>query len=197
MVDIQKLLLLQWVEGVGLFYDDHDARLDDPATRVTISKTLHSIHLLLSKGSDIQQIYGVKIADSAQRLLALVLAISRSRMKSFLRLFEELKIGVGKRQKETSVTKKFFWVIRDKDKFETLIGQLTALVSGLNSVIPPADGLLEKMMRSDLTGVQDVQQSRIIWQATKGSATPIAGFAEDTMIRLCEKLVPEKLVPRH
>lgn len=132
MLDIQKLLLLQWAEGVRLLYNEHDARLDDPVTHDIISKTLHRIHLLLSNGSDMQQRYAVDKVDDAQRLPASRSTISRPRMQSFLRRFEELKIVIGKSPKETSATKKF-WVIWDKTKFETLIGQLSALVSGLNS----------------------------------------------------------------
>ncbi|KAK8069787.1 hypothetical protein PG994_006403 [Apiospora phragmitis] len=118
---------------------NHDRRLDDPVTHRVISRILGNIRILLSKGSDLQQRYGVDKVDNSQSLVISVPAISNVRMQEFLRQFESLKIGTGKRQKETSVAKRFFWVVRNKEKFEALIRQLSGLVSKLNAVIPPGE----------------------------------------------------------
>ncbi|KAK8085062.1 hypothetical protein PG997_006333 [Apiospora hydei] len=193
MLDIEKLLLLQWAERVRLLHSNHDRRLDDPATYRIISRILGSIHMLFSKGSDLQQRYGVDKVDNDQSLTVSVSTISNARMQDFLRRFEKFKIGEKTGEKERPAITKFFWVVRDKEKFEALIGQLSVLVGKLNDVIPPGEGLLDTMIRSDLTGITTMRQLQLVSQATKNTETPISDLAEEDLTRRCQKRVLDRL----
>ncbi|KAK7942758.1 prion-inhibition and propagation-domain-containing protein, partial [Apiospora aurea] len=119
--------------------------------------------------------------------------ISNARMQDFLRRFEKFKIEERTGKKETPVIKKFFWVVRDKEKFEALIGQLSVLVGKLNDVIPPGEGLLDTMIRSDLTGSTTMRQLQLVSQATKNTETPISDLAEEDLMRRCQKRVLDRL----
>lgn len=59
-LDIEKALLLQWVERVRLLKSNYDSRLDDERTYRAVSNILVSIRTLFEVASTLEQRYGLQ-----------------------------------------------------------------------------------------------------------------------------------------
>ncbi|KAH7176930.1 prion-inhibition and propagation-domain-containing protein [Dactylonectria macrodidyma] len=96
--------------------------------------------------------------------------ISQLRMDSFVQQFEVLQSRIDTRQKTTSMAQKARWVIRDKQKFEDLLRDLTDLTSKLNEVVPPKDddfNSAHSMIRDDLAAIKkDIKRLKIVLEAS-------------------------------
>ena len=56
--DIEKALLLQWSDRVGLVSSGHDERLNDPNIRALVVRTLECISKLVEDVAELQELYG-------------------------------------------------------------------------------------------------------------------------------------------
>jgi|SRR6478735_5156622 hypothetical protein len=66
-LDIQKTLLLQWTDRVGLLrQDDYDPYLDQAHTREAIGHTLSCIRLLLTDATTLKNKYGLDEANDQE-----------------------------------------------------------------------------------------------------------------------------------
>ncbi|KAK8045350.1 flavonoid 3'-5'-hydroxylase [Apiospora rasikravindrae] len=99
MLDIEKLMLLQWAERVQLLHGDRGRRLDNFATRQVVSRVLGSIHLLLSKGSGLQHRYGVEKVENGQSSAVAVFPVRKPTAKS--NSCTELSAGITGMQRHT------------------------------------------------------------------------------------------------
>ena len=59
-LDIERLRLLQWADRVRLLQTDYDRRLEEPATKDIIARTLSQIGIFLGKGGNLENRYGMK-----------------------------------------------------------------------------------------------------------------------------------------
>ncbi|KAI8626463.1 prion-inhibition and propagation-domain-containing protein [Xylariaceae sp. FL1651] len=190
-LDLEKTLLLQWADRVQLLNLDHyDKRLDDPLINKAVSGVLSAVRLLLSQSTDLQQRYGMECIGSQN---AVIPTISGPRMKQFLRDFESLSLRINAKQKEASIKQRFYWVVRDREKFDGLIRQLSSLVGKLNIVIPATSTHNEAMIGKDIEHIQDVQQIELLLAAAQGHGSSIATWAKEIISKRCSQRVIDHL----
>lgn len=191
-LDIEKTLLLQWAEQVRLIYNNYDRRLNNPYTKKTIAGILESIKVLLSDGSKLEQRYGMKPLRIDQRERTAIL--SDYRLQQFRHDFEELALNdhpsietvnephriqessrskpdvnadtISLKQKPTLKTK-FCWAVRDKEKFESLIRDLSELVRGLKAIVPLEQSASVELLQEDVQHVGRISRLELIMDGAK------------------------------
>ena len=198
--DFEKTLL-QWIDRVGLLGPDYDRRLDDPRTKSLIEETLAGIKLLLDDTSELRERYGlVEVTKSTTdgtvaRNRPPAPKASDHRFEDFIEKFARLKVQILDYNKRTPFSKKVRWVIRDKPKFKELLQELDDFITKLNCIIPARDdrSYRQVMADEDLKTIQDVNQLKIILEASLGSQVPFAQSAEKALRRACEDRILNKL----
>lgn len=203
-LDIEKTLLLQWAEQVRLIHDDYDGRLDNPDTNRTIGRILQSIKVLLSDGASLEHRYGMQRLKIDQRERPPML--SSYRLQQFRHDFQNLVLNdhasigpadelhhgqrpsrsgsdvVGDpesgRQKIT-LKEKFCWAIRDKEKFGSLIRDLSELVRGLNLIVPRPNmaewqSASLKLLIQDAQHVEHISRLELLAEGSRDHGGPIS-----------------------
>ncbi|KAK4182583.1 hypothetical protein QBC35DRAFT_509709 [Podospora australis] len=68
-LDIERLLLLRWAEGVGLVTADadYDRRFNDADTADAVFRILANVRALLSEGNVLQERYGLTRDNASRR----------------------------------------------------------------------------------------------------------------------------------
>lgn len=176
-LDIERTLLLQWAEQVRLIHEDYDRRLDNPDTKRMIARILQSIKALLSDGSKLEQRYGMQPVRIDQRERFPIL--SAYRMQQFRLDFNELALNdhppigtaneshpISNKQKAT-LKAKFCWAIRDKEKFEGLIRDLSELVRGLKAIVPLEQSASVELLQEDVEHIERISRLELIRDVAK------------------------------
>lgn len=203
-LDIERTLLLQWAEQVRLIHDDYDGRLDNPDTKRTIARILQSIKVMLSDGASLEYRYGMQRLKVDQREHPPIL--SSYRLQQFRHDFQKLvlndhtSVGAANelhqnkgsirpgadvngdpdpgRQKAT-LKEKFCWAARDKGKFDSLIRDLSALVRGLNLIVPRPNmaewqSVSLKLLIQDAQHVEHISLLELLTEGAKDHGGPIS-----------------------
>ncbi|KAJ0115572.1 hypothetical protein J7T55_010395 [Diaporthe amygdali] len=136
-LDIEKLILLHWADRVRLLRTDHDSRLSDPTTQQGVSLILNRIEKLLSDAHDLTNKYGLceVSREESSSLSRSPTLMSSYRMQRFSSSFRQLRLTIAPRTKST-MTNKVQWAIKDRDKFEDLLKELSRLTYKLNLLVP-------------------------------------------------------------
>ncbi|KAF5625543.1 uncharacterized protein FTJAE_9961 [Fusarium tjaetaba] len=103
---------------------------------------------------------------------------SQQRMKSFMRRLEALQGQTA----TTSVAQKTRWVIRDKEKFEVLVQDLSELTAKLDQVVPPSSPeTARSMIQSDIEVIKRDVRKLLLFQEATGNHTAIAQSTEQNL----------------
>ena len=190
-LDIEKTLLLQWVDRVRLLDpSDYDRRLDDLRINKAVSSILTSIRLLLSESANLQNRYGMKPVETET---AIIPTISGPRMNQFMQEFENLSLRIHATQKGSSIKQRFCWVVRDREKFSGFVQELSSFVSKLNAVIPAIQEPIDVMTRKDLENIRNLHQVQLVLEAAKKHEMGVADLAQENITQRCQERVLERL----
>lgn len=163
-VDIERALLLEWADRVRLATPNHDPRLDNDTIGNAVLGALRSILGLFSDASNLRARYGLREADHGaveQNLFSL----SEKRMSSFREKFQALSVSSSGQCRQPSILKRGRWAIHDKEKFETLVAEITYFTSAINRLIPDIDNSALKLLKEDFRLLKRVSQSRLVLDA--------------------------------
>jgi hypothetical protein len=191
-LDIEKTLLLQWADRVRLLHPhSYDSRLDDPVIYKAISSIFSAVQRLLSESTDLQYRYGMKRVD---RRTEVIPAMSGTRMNQFLRDFENLNLRIDATQKEASIKQRFCWVVKDKEKFSSLIQELSNLVAKLNDIVPATlEASVDFMTKKDLERIPNLRHLQLVLVAARDHNSAVADLAEKDITVRCQERVLECL----
>ncbi|KAK5997627.1 hypothetical protein PT974_02991 [Cladobotryum mycophilum] len=137
---IEKTLLLQWAERTTLLQPDYDHRLDDPTIRGFVLEILPRI-----KGYHI-------------------LGIRRPVTDRFISQFQDFSLGINQRNKTTDWKTRFRWVVRDKQRFESLAADIAYFTAKLNEILPASNPnpQLHRFSRLSRNAIHALYEDRIL-----------------------------------
>lgn len=224
-LDIERTLLLQWAEQVRLIHDDYDRRLDNPDTKRTITRILQSIKVLLSDGTSLEHRYGMEHLKIDERECPPIL--SSYRLQQFRRDFQELVLNDQKSLKtagkllqsqessrpaatsnghpkpgkpKATLKEKFCWTVRDKDKFGSLVRDLSELVRGLNMIVPRPkwaewQSASLKLLVQDAQHVEQISRLELLMEGAKdhGGPIPLGDVFKKQIDRRCQQRILDSL----
>ncbi|KAK3396855.1 prion-inhibition and propagation-domain-containing protein [Sordaria brevicollis] len=169
---VEKAVLLQWADRVRLLHEDYDQRLDDPVIRGAVFQVLASIIHLLSESTSLQQRYGMKQQDGPQpSSKPSTQATGGSLMKKLMDDYNAMQDRMSQQKATTSTSSKLKWIIADKDKFNTLIKQLSDFTSKLDVLLPAhsseqAVSLLASLVRNEMASIYRENAKAALQRAT-------------------------------
>lgn len=189
-LDIEKTLLLQWAHRVRLLNPIYDERLAEVATREAVAKILQQMHTLLRDATSLQNRYGLE-TSSRETSSSLIPSdtISRRRFDDFDKAFRDLSKRV--KNLRVSPVNQVRWVVKDKESFADLIGDISYFVTKLDSLVPGTVCDTQRLvledfspeMRADkLALVCDVEQSRE--DVIKAAKNSLALKCQERILRL-------------
>lgn len=188
-LDVEKTLLLQWVQWTNLLQPNYDQRLDDPAVRATVAQVLSSVRLLLSDTKTLQQRYGVQESPVGDEVNCSLSGIGANRMSTFTQDFGKLNLRIQSHQ-TVSYTKKARWAVRDKEKFDDLLRELSYFVSRLHTLVPnTAKNTQRNMIEEDVRSLDDSRTVRLLSEATIGRDDLLEAVAEAHHTQTCESRI--------
>lgn len=205
-LDVEKTLLLQWAQRVGLLQPDYDERLDQRRTARAVAATLSALRSLLGKTEDLQRKYGLRLDRELEpgpgggaisslgkgirsALMGTTAAIvgpeitpviSGPRMRQFLSDFDAFNRRVKATQKQASLKKRLMWVVRDREAFSLWIQQISDFVGRLNAVIPPredSDAAVAQLVQ-DIEQISSIGGVQLVLTAAKQIDATTADSAE-------------------
>ncbi|KAF7533640.1 hypothetical protein G7054_g6921 [Neopestalotiopsis clavispora] len=190
-LDIEKTLLLQWASRLRLVQDDYDRRLDAKEVQQTVSRVLAGIKYLFLETNVLTKKYGLREAKEQElKLLEEPCpAISETRLGKFIRDFEQLNIRIRDRDTRVLFVTKTQWVIKDKDKFERLINELSHFIKKLNEIIPDNQNSIFIMTDQDIKTVTDLDGWQRILSACNGRQKVMADVAKQKIQDICQRRI--------
>ena len=185
-LDVERMLLLQWADRIGMTEpEDYDRRLDDPDLNHTIARVLESIKGLLSDGKALRDRYGLVDYQAVRHKIVfddrLGTTAGSTRLKQFIERFNKLSLHTGEPRKDQSVITRFKWVVKDKEKFASLVDELSYFVSRLDALIPAPEQSFGKMTEQDLAQINSIPQLKAIFDACIGSRPQIDFVAQQAL----------------
>ncbi|KAM0306896.1 hypothetical protein ACHAPM_001474 [Fusarium culmorum] len=186
---VEKMLLLQWSDRVGLLEPaKFDTTFNDITTRETILSILSSIKSLLSNSQALQDTYGLvkhsgltvsPASDSTPT--EQFNEASENRLSRFLGDFNKFKVTHSGESIRPSrihkAAKQFRWVVVHKDKFDGLINHLSYFNGALNSLAPRVSDSTFDLSSEDLSYVDSISQLDGIMQISVKQHPAIAKAA--------------------
>ncbi|KAF4946123.1 hypothetical protein FGADI_11401 [Fusarium gaditjirri] len=196
-LDIQKTLLLQWTDRVGLLrQDDYDPCLDQAHTREGIGQTLSCIRLLLTDATTLKVKYGLDEANGQEDTTPLVSvsSISAWRMGVFKSQYDDFKRRIAQGN-EKPFRRRALWAVRDKQKFEILIRDLADLIESLDKLIPVTSKqpALRNLADDDVRRISGLQNLKMLLEASQGTHRLISESAQRIISRTCEEIILNRL----
>lgn len=191
-LDIEKLLLFQWAERVRLFRSDYDKRLNDLIIRTTVERVLANVKTLLSESTDLQQRYGMKKV-AVKTHGDITPTISGNRMARFVETFRKINVRGDFDRKGVSHRDRICSTITDREKFHTLILDLSYFISQLDKAVPSQADEALSMIEKDLEDVHNHTNLRIILEATSQHKKKIAYLTKKVIQQRSEQRVLQRL----
>lgn len=200
-LDIERTLLVQWAERIQLTSRDYDRRLDDDRTNEAITKVLRSVKELLNNGNQLRTRYGLRLlgdldVQNSARVSDLQMeplhpsgSISTKGVLHFIERLKAPDLEDTDRcsSKTRRLTNQVRWAIRDKDKFECLIKDLSYFTTKLNELIPDNHLTMGTMVRSDLQG-QRLETLKLVLDGFKHESA-IRSAAIDLINENCQQRI--------
>ncbi|KAK4244267.1 small glutamine-rich tetratricopeptide repeat-containing protein 2 [Corynascus novoguineensis] len=84
----------------------------------------------------------------------------------FKRAYENLRKVARDRQRDTPLTRRTVWAVRDRKKFITLVAELRSFNDSLESLFPDAQARAAEAMRSDIDAAVGVRELALLQKAT-------------------------------
>lgn len=189
---VEKALLLQWAHRVRLLSREYDERLDDSTTSSAVTRILASIQHLMSESSLLQERYGLRQTEApppkGSPMETRAATISKLRMSRLAHEFDALQIRMNQKQKETSAAAKLRWIIKDKDKFEKLVDELSHFISRLNQLFHETEhhnqDAYKAMLSEDLSAIRSIETIRMIRDATVDRHDHVTEAAEERFLQM-------------
>ena len=166
-LDIEKDLLMQWAQQVGLLgRKGVDGRLFSQRTDKVISNTLKEIAILLKEGAEVQKKYGLLRDEWWSEDGRVLKQEPRRREREWI--WDGLHSGDDDGgRKKIGWGRKFVWTVHDKEEFRELIGELGYFIGKLYQMIPSIE-----QRRTALGGVRkmgaNIRTLRLIEAAAEG-----------------------------
>ncbi|KAM0296933.1 hypothetical protein ACHAPM_010119 [Fusarium culmorum] len=195
--DIQKTLLLQWSDRVGLLrINDYDPLPDQAHIREAIGETLSCIRLLLTDGTALRSKYGIDVVDDqvCASHLTSVSSISAWRMGVFKNQYEDFKKRMAQGN-EMPFRSRALWAVRDKTKFQVLVADLADLITTLDRLIPVTrkQPALQNLVDDDVRRISRLSNLKMLLEASQDTHRLISQSTEKTISRTCEEMVLSRL----
>ncbi|PCD32307.1 hypothetical protein FGRA07_09559 [Fusarium graminearum] len=195
--DIQKTLLLQWSDRVGLLRtNDYDPLLDQAHIREAIGETLSCIRLLLTDGTALRSKYGIDVVDDqvGASHLTSVSSISAWRMGVFKNQYDDFKKRMAQGN-EMPFRSRALWAVRDKTKFQVLVADLADLITTLDRLIPVTrkQPALQTLVDDDVRRISGLSNLKMLLEASQDTHRLISQSTEKTISRTCEEMVLSRL----
>ncbi|KAJ9602482.1 hypothetical protein H2200_013025 [Cladophialophora chaetospira] len=200
-LDVEKTLLLQWAERVGLVSGERDQRLCDAKTQPAVNAILESMRLLLGESEELQNRYGLSLEGQAmakthQPRLHVKESTSEDkrlgdrRRQRFLRAFGDLTVHDNdyRQFRKTPTINKIRWAIRDKDKFEDLVQKLSDFVAKLNALVPHQQKENVQMVKEDIRSIANSVRLEVLGAAT-GRRDLVADEAAKALDDSCRRRI--------
>ena len=109
-------------------------------------------------------------------------------MDRFTTSLSTLSIRTRSASADVPLLGKIRWAIQDKAKFETLIHDLSDLISTLNEFVPATENTTESMLRQDLQALS-FNQLRLVSQASHGQEPDIKSAVDDLIKEATQKVL--------
>lgn len=193
-LDVEKTLLLQWAERINLLRTPWDTRLDEPANYALVERILDSVRKLLSEGGELRKRYGL-VPASSDNHPAVEPVISGPRLQRFIKDFKQLKLDDQINSPKLSCTKAMRWAIKDREKFDVLIKDLSYFVSRLNAVFPELGHSNASMTEDDMAALR-LAKLRMVFEASSTHESGISQIAAKMIKEHCEQRVIDHLWDR-
>lgn len=162
-LDIEKTLLLQWADNVSLFDSDvYSRRFNDETKQQVIKQALDSIRQLLSESTDLQQRYGVGSVQSNDST-EFSPPMSGRLMSRFSEQSALFKSQVKARNECVPLSRKVRWVVRDREKFNDLLNDLSYFINSLNTITGHITA--QSTLQEELTFIQNIRNLQLIHRA--------------------------------
>lgn len=197
-LDVERMLLLQWADRAGLTEPEkYDKRLEDADLNQTVARVLESIKRLLSDGKLLKERYGLVDHQEVRQDIVLGAGLeakaSSARLKHFTERLKRLSLHIEVPQREQSIGNRFKWVVRDREKFASLMNDLSYFVSRLHALLPAQGQSARTMTEEDLAQIRSIPSLRLIVEASTGFQPQIALIAEQAIECLNQRRVLDRL----
>ncbi|RSL50337.1 hypothetical protein CEP54_012003 [Fusarium duplospermum] len=195
--DIQKALLLQWTDRVGLLRKrDYDPCLDQVPIQEAIGQILSCIRLLLTDASALKSNYGLDKTDDQEPAseITSVPSISAWRMRVFNGQYEDFKKRIAQRN-DRSFHTRARWAVRDKQKFADLVRDLADFIASLDKLTPVTRGQpsLRNMADADVKTIGELPDLKLLLEASRDSHQLISESVQQRISRTCEEMILSRL----
>jgi hypothetical protein len=180
---IQEQLLQRWGDGLGLTKgeDELDDRLKtETRLFLAVVAALSAIKNMLLDIDKLITRYGIQNSKdlSSDSLISELRSTQLLEGEALLREHNKRTEDAEKTQKTIGIMKKLRWAIVDKEKFETLISEVSKIINGLYSLISPMDArILAKAVAGELLRTTNLQRVLDIRSAAQGTRLDVAALA--------------------
>ncbi|KAI0892495.1 prion-inhibition and propagation-domain-containing protein [Annulohypoxylon nitens] len=197
-VDIERAILLQWADSVRLLRPDYDKRLDDGVVQRAVAGILGCIKFLMGDEAQLKNRYGLKEkveVDEQGGGVSSATVIGGPRLTRFIQEFEAMNLRSKIRDKTTTFSKKACWVIRDKEKFERLVGELAHFTTKLMQIVPVSvpNETTQCAPEQDIAAVHGLKELKLIFDASVGRRELIAESTQQQITRICQGQILRRL----
>jgi ubiquitin-conjugating enzyme E2 D/E len=175
-LDNQRMLFLIWGKKVGFGTPaGHNKRLDEPFIRPTIERNFNHIKLIFSNTDDLVKRYGIKIKDMELQEASQCLRPPANFEFNYQRFLSNLR----RNQQQTSLRKVTRWSIRDEEKFDIMVKNLSDLIRDLERIteafISQTSG--QEILREEMGNINDLRILEEIQEAAGEVETIISSAA--------------------
>lgn len=190
--DIERTILLQWARRTNLLHPMYDRRLDDATTQSSVLRILSCIRLILGDEASLKQRYGLR-QSTAVFAVDTATSVSGPLMDTFFEEFEAFNLRIDQHNRTNNWSTKFRWVIRDKQRFESLVTEIAHFTTKLNEILPVTNGMgpWRAVTEHDLRGM-GLNDLKIILEASVGHNT-ISESAQNAITFACQDRILRRL----
>ncbi|KAH6626043.1 prion-inhibition and propagation-domain-containing protein [Chaetomium sp. MPI-SDFR-AT-0129] len=154
-----------------------DPRLNREDIRTAVIRLLSCIQHAFEDTSRLQDRYGLQPSGGTDAAIVLQSEEATNLPPSqtqrilhgvFKRAYENLRRVARDRQRDTPLTRRTVWAVRDRKKFMVLVAELRGFNDSLESLFPDAQARAAEAMRSDIDAAVGIRELALLQQATAG-----------------------------